>query len=101
YRPLQCKVVIVIKRDTFIRGPAHRAVVYDDILMQEPAETVSFHPVLTAHSKAQITDDDIIGGDHQRIAFNRDTITGSRLTGNRNVVISDGELRLQINRSGS
>ncbi len=81
YAPLQGKILIIVKGGTFIGTPAHGAVIHNNILLAHSTHGIVLSSPLISHSGAYITNNHIIGRNQQRIIFQTNTLTGSRLSG--------------------
>ena len=98
--PLQCKVLIVIERHTLIRTPAHRTMVYNDILTIPSSKSIRSIGTdaffLISHAETQKTYYHIIHiiSQRNRPASQTNAITRCGLSGNSQITLSDFQLFL-------
>ncbi len=93
HAPLNRDVFIVVQREHLIAAPTGRHMIHDDIFSVPSAQRVPF----VVRSYPEIANDDIIGVD-AKIAFDRNSVTGSCLSGDRNVVILDPDIAIDCPR---
>ncbi len=98
--PLHRRVFVVIKRSDFFNAPAQRAMIDDDILAAEARDRVLLQPVYVAEANAQITNDDIIRSNNERIIASANALAGRGLSGNGAIAVRDAQFGLQRNRAG-
>src|SRR5438552_3758543 len=82
HAPLHGDVRSLVDREHFIDGPAHRAVIDNDVVAGA-AETVELNPFLIAGPKAEVADDDVVGGKRHLAVANANAVARGSLSGNR------------------
>ena len=97
--PLHCQVFRFVNGKTFVDAPAYRKVIEHYILLPvTPAsQAVAIQVIPVSYPYTDITDNHIAGIHHQRIIFQADTISRSRLSRYGNTVIDYAKWRLQFN----
>ena len=85
-RPLYCREVIIIHRHIFLSAPSETAVVNDDVLAIFNPNTSTIDKLVIirfSQSTANITDNQIIAAAQVKFGTSvKNTVTGSRLSGN-------------------
>src|SRR5688572_27998136 len=91
--PLQRCAIAPIDRHTFIRTPAHTAMVYDDVRSPRSAQGIvaaaaiyhTFSLVPVTQAEPHVTDDDVVAPKAHRVIGNANAIARRGLSGNRGV----------------
>ena len=96
--PLHREVPVIVERGTFVRAPAHRTMVDDDIpvVIESVHGIVPFLLDVRSHARTDEADDDVVRLDSQRIVFQADAVARSGLSGNGQVSVIDIEWGLQF-----
>ena len=108
--PLHGEVLVAVEGGTFVRAPAHAAMVDDDVRGVASPHGVVFRFQFVSHAAADETDDDIggalvfflflfISGDVQGVVFDADAIPRSSLSGDGEVAVLDYQPALQLDDS--
>ena len=99
--PLYGGVVAAVEREALVYAPAHRAVVYDDVLLVHSAESVALVciDVAVAHAEAEIAYYDVVGTYLKRIVGDADAVAGGCLSGYGDVAAVQLELRCEVDGS--
>ena len=101
--PLHSGILIAQHRQTFVDGPAHRAMVDDDVLLVQCTKAIPSVGTIQQHihiaqSEAHVTHNHVTALDSARIVGHADAIAWSRLSSDGDIT-TDVECRLQMNRS--
>ena len=101
--PLYRCVFRTIYGQAFVNRPADRTVVYNDIFFIHTSQTIRFSTgsyACCSYPETQVTENDIVGRDDNRIIRQADSLSRSTLSGNGNIVIGDFQITLQVDGSG-
>ena len=99
--PLHRDIARTIHRQTFIDTPTDRTMVDNDVFKIHAAQAIAFvisHKSIS-QTETHITDNHIVSTDSERIIGHTDTITGSRLSGQSDITVSDAQRTFQMNGS--
>jgi hypothetical protein len=99
--PLHSEVLGTIDRQALINTPTHGTVVDDDVFGIHTTESVSFvicH-ILVAQSETNITDNDILARNGERIIGNANAIARSRLSCNGDIWSAEFQLTGKMDSS--
>ena len=87
------RAVAAAGRQGLVHRPAGRDMVQDDATAARDADRIVLHAGLVARAHADVADDDVVGGDDQRLAAQGDPVAGRRLAGEGNVGPADLQRR--------
>src|SRR5690606_14989073 len=73
--PLKGKILVCIKRSSFIGTPAHGAMIDDYIFAVPAPDGIAFYLFFISQSESEKANDYVIGPDKYRVIFKGDTIT--------------------------
>src|SRR5688572_18811641 len=90
-RPLQCEIDVVVEACAFIRCPAHRAMIDDDVAVTRTCDGIAFMSAFVAQAESQESHNDVVRVDDEGLIAEAYTVARRGLTGDCHVALPNDQ----------